>query len=349
MTRRSIVLLLAASAASAFLLLARGRGRGQPHANAALLRPARLDQAHPRGRHRHRAAPPIQRRGPETHSTWSRSTTPAITPITPSAGRQAHTCAASSAPAPPTCESHVAIGGSLLVFTGNPGTLTTAPASTSAQPAAWSPQRDPRHQRRLRHRRQDPTPRPDPPCDFVEVPTQKGATNEAPHTPHRRQASPSAGEVVMTIKTQISTILALTAGMLALATTAAAAGPQTSYRDANERAGAAPNAQTSIPNAADAHARSQTAPATPNASAQHLDVIERAAAAATTPTRASPPAMSTCSWDRRRRSDPRASRRPEPSRTASTGARPRSARPRRSCSRCSSGRASSSPAVLAAG
>jgi hypothetical protein len=25
---------------------------------------------------------------------------------------------------PPTCESHVAIGGSLLVFTGNPGTLT---------------------------------------------------------------------------------------------------------------------------------------------------------------------------------------------------------------------------------
>ena len=30
----------------------------------------------------------------------------------------------SSALAPPTCESHVAIGGSQLVFTGNPGTLT---------------------------------------------------------------------------------------------------------------------------------------------------------------------------------------------------------------------------------
>jgi hypothetical protein len=25
---------------------------------------------------------------------------------------------------PPTCESHVALGGSLLVFTGDPGTLT---------------------------------------------------------------------------------------------------------------------------------------------------------------------------------------------------------------------------------
>ena len=85
----------------------------------------------------------------------------------------------------------------------------------------------------------------------------------------------------MKLKSQISTILALTAGMLALATTAVAAEPQASYRDANERAGAAPTAQTSISNGADAHARSQTASATPSTSGQYLDAAERAAAGAT--------------------------------------------------------------------
>ena len=52
------------------------------------------------------------------------STTAATTRTTPSSSRGADTCAASSPPAAPTCESHVAIGGSLLVFTGDPGTLT---------------------------------------------------------------------------------------------------------------------------------------------------------------------------------------------------------------------------------
>ena len=30
----------------------------------------------------------------------------------------------------PTCESHVAIGGSMLIFTGNPGTLTSGTGPT---------------------------------------------------------------------------------------------------------------------------------------------------------------------------------------------------------------------------
>ena len=40
------------------------------------------------------------------------------------AGGSAHLRCVFGADGPPTCESHVALGGSMLVFTGNPGTVT---------------------------------------------------------------------------------------------------------------------------------------------------------------------------------------------------------------------------------
>jgi hypothetical protein len=83
----------------------------------------------------------------------------------------------------------------------------------------------------------------------------------------------------MKLKAQIGAFLALTAGLLAFASIAVAAGPQTSFRDANERAGALSSAQASIPTYADAHARSQVGQAlSPNDAVAYFEAAERAAA-----------------------------------------------------------------------
>lgn len=82
----------------------------------------------------------------------------------------------------------------------------------------------------------------------------------------------------MKSKTRIGATVALATGLLALASTAVAAGPQASYRDANERGGPMGSVQTSVADYGDAHERSQVIRATSPASVGYLDAAERATA-----------------------------------------------------------------------
>jgi hypothetical protein len=59
------------------------------------------------------------------------------------------------APASPLCESHVAIGGSLLIFTGNPGALRSPTGIYQGRHRPRGLQQRDREQRE-RHRRKDP-------------------------------------------------------------------------------------------------------------------------------------------------------------------------------------------------
>jgi hypothetical protein len=84
----------------------------------------------------------------------------------------------------------------------------------------------------------------------------------------------------MNVKARIATtVLLLGLTTLALASSAVAAGPQGSYRDANERAGAAAALPAQVSAYSDANSRSQAVQATsPAGAAAYLDAAERAAA-----------------------------------------------------------------------
>lgn len=123
MTRRSIVLFLAVSAASAFLLWPAGGGAAS---RTQTLRfydvPVSIKLIHADGTVVARAPYPEPKPG-DTLDVISLE-------YVGNHARHAKQWTASAhlrcrfRSGPPTCESHVAIGGSLLVFTGNPGTVT---------------------------------------------------------------------------------------------------------------------------------------------------------------------------------------------------------------------------------
>jgi len=123
MTRRPIVLLLAASAASAFLLLpAAGDAASRTQTLRFFDKPVSIKLTRANGTVITRAPYPEARPG-DTLDVFSLD-------YAGDHAKHAKRWTASThlrclfRKGAPTCESHVAIGGSLLVFTGNPATLT---------------------------------------------------------------------------------------------------------------------------------------------------------------------------------------------------------------------------------
>jgi hypothetical protein len=123
MTRRSIAMFLAASAASVFLLWPAGGGAaGRTQTLRFYDEPVSIKLTRADGTVVSRAPYPEAKPGdtldvisvdyPGSHARHAKR-------WTASAHLRCHFRSG-----PPACESHVAIGGSLLVFTGNPGTLT---------------------------------------------------------------------------------------------------------------------------------------------------------------------------------------------------------------------------------
>src|SRR5262245_15679434 len=110
----------------------------------------------------------------------------------------------------------------------------------------------------------------------------RAATGASDPASSRSRGAIGTREVVMNAKARIATTALLGLTTLALASSAVAAGPQGSYRDANERAAAARPASASA--YSDANSRSQPVHATsPAGAAAALDVVERIAAAAGVP------------------------------------------------------------------
>jgi hypothetical protein len=123
MTRRMIVLFLAVSAASAFLLWPAGGGAASRTQTLRFYdQPVSIKLT--------RADGTVVARPPYPEARPGDTLDVSSLEYAGNHARHAKRWTASAhlrcvfRSGPPTCESHVAIGGSLLVFTGNPGTLT---------------------------------------------------------------------------------------------------------------------------------------------------------------------------------------------------------------------------------